>query len=90
MAEKVLEFRGIPLAQLIEYFLELGGTRLTSSFPISIKNDRWQVEVISENMLTITSTFQVNAVFIRFLAPNEEALADIIARYRKKTLRVGG
>ncbi|MBP1932728.1 hypothetical protein [Ammoniphilus resinae] len=90
MAEKVLEFRGIPLAQLVEYFLELGGTRLTSSLPISIQNDRWQVELTSEKMVSITSTFQVNAVFVRFLAPNEEALAEIIARYRKKTLRVGG
>jgi len=90
MAEKVLEFRGIPLAQLIEYFHELGGTGFTSSLPISIKSDRWQVEVICENMVSITSTFKVNAVFIRFAAPNEEALAEIIARYRKKTLRVGG
>jgi hypothetical protein len=90
MAEKTLEFRGIPLRQLIGYLLECGGKQRTDRFPLLFHGDQWQAEILREEDVQITSRFLVNAVFIRFRAHSPEALDRLIAAYRKKSLRVGG
>lgn len=90
MAEKTLEFRGIPLNHLITYLLECKGAQCSDQFPILVKGDHWQAELLREEVVQITSLFSVNAVFIRFNAGSEEALEQVIAMFRKKTLRIGG
>lgn len=94
--EKTLEFRGILLSHHLLYLTELGApielgsvssADLPQTWPL---NEDWQVEVIQEKEVTITSTFKVNAVFIRFLATTQERLDALIASYRKKTFRAGG
>ncbi|WP_019122298.1 hypothetical protein [Brevibacillus massiliensis] len=90
MHHKNLEIRGIPLSQLIIYLRELGGEQLTDPFPVLIKGDKWQAELLRQEEAAITSRFRVNAVFLVFKAPCEEVLDDVVARFRKKTIRVGG
>jgi hypothetical protein len=85
-----LEFRGINLAQLGTYFEELGGRLETDSFPYIYEGGSWRGEILSEDELSFTSVFKVNAVFIRFIAENEEILEQLIKKYRFKTTRVGG
>jgi hypothetical protein len=85
-----LEFRGINRAHLGMYFEELGGRRLTDFFPFVYEGDGWRGEVLSEEEISFTSTFKVNAVFVRFSAANDEQLNKLIKNYRYKTTRVGG
>lgn len=87
---KQLEFRGIKLSHLQEYFLELGGTQVTDRFPIHFEGENWQAAILSEQEVKITSTFIVNAVHIRFSAKQKEKLDDLIKQYRLKTTRIGG
>lgn len=90
MVSRDLEFRGINLAHLGTYFEELGGQSVTDSFPYIYEGRGWRGEVLSEDELSFTSVFKVNAVFIRFIAENEEILEQLIKNYRFKTTRVGG
>lgn len=90
MVETVLEFRGIRLEHLLDYFKELGGTRITAQFPIIIQGTNWESSILYEEEIKITSSFFVNAVHIRFKAETEEALNILLKDYRKKTTRVGG
>ncbi|WP_102348527.1 hypothetical protein [Bacillus sp. Marseille-P3661] len=90
MNEKKLEFRGIKLEHLIEYFIELGGKQISTTFPFVFETNTWKAEIIKEEEVTITSTFIVNAVHVLFKADNENELNKLIANYRKKTTRIGG
>lgn len=90
MAEKTLEFRGIPLNHLIGYVEELGASQSTDEFPIIFEGKGWQAVILREEEVPITSTFRVNAVHIRFQAEAESAVESLIARFRKKTFRAGG
>jgi len=90
MIEKTLEFRGITLSHLCMYFEELGGAKLNDEFPVCFKGANWNAEILSEEELTFTKIFKVNAVHIRFMAETEDALADLLKKYRYKTTRIGG
>lgn len=90
MAVKELEFRGIPLEHLGMYFQELDGEQITDSFPYIYEGDGWSAHILSEEEMTFTAVFKVNAVHIQFIADNEELLEEIIKRYRYKTFRAGG
>ncbi len=90
MAEQILEFRGIPLSLLIDFCKELNASQHGQEFPVLMTADDWQIELLREETVRITSTFHVNAVFIRFTAHSEECLGRLLASFRKKTLRVGG
>jgi hypothetical protein len=90
MANKVLEFRGINLSHLGMYFEDLGAEKVSDSSPYLFETLTWKAEILSEEIITITSSFHVNAVKIRFIADNEETLEQVIKNYRKKTTRVGG
>ncbi|SEM63338.1 hypothetical protein SAMN05192533_104149 [Mesobacillus persicus] len=90
MASRELEFRGINRNHLGMYFEELGGELLTDAFPFVYKGNGWTGEILSEDKLTFTKTFKVNAVHIRFTAETESGLEDLIKQYRYKTTRVGG
>jgi hypothetical protein len=88
-----LEIRGIPLAQLGEYLEDLGGRLVVTesdTFPYVYEGDGWKGGLLSEDEISFTSVFKVNAVFIRFSAETEEKLKTLIKRYRFKTTRVGG
>ncbi len=61
-----LEFRGINRKHLGMYFEELGGKQITKNFPYVYKTENWCGEIISEAELSITSTFKVNSVQVRF------------------------
>jgi hypothetical protein len=87
---KDLEFRGIHRNHLLLYFEELGGKLVTDSFPYIVKAEKWTGEILSEEELTITSTFKVNSVKIRFMAEEENILQELIKKYRYKTTRIGG
>ena len=39
-------------------------------------------EILSEEEITITSTFKVNRVYIRFTAKDDDALKEIIKKFR--------
>lgn len=90
IVEKTLEFRGIPLPHLMEYFTELQGESTSQDFPFVYKGFDWRATILREEEVRITSTFLVNAVFVRFEAESKEAIDRIIAKYRMKTFRIGG
>ncbi len=90
MVQTELEFRGIRLEHLLEYFKELGGTQITTQFPIIIQGEKWESSIMYEEDIKITSSFYVNAVHISFKAETEETLSTLLKDYRKKTTRVGG
>lgn len=90
MNEKTLEFRGIPLSHLLDYFMELGGTLESTQLPYLFKGPYWQSQILNEEQVRITSTFFVNAVHIHFQTETADQLEEIIAQYRKKTFRAGG
>jgi len=90
MAERVLEFRGINLEHLGMYFKELGAKQITDTLPYVYAGEKWRGEIVSEEKITFTSIFVVNAVKVRFHADSEEALSELIKNYRYKTTRIGG
>lgn len=90
MLVKELEFRGIRKEHLGMYFEELGAKKVTDSFPYTYSAENWSGQILSEEIITITSTFKVNAVFVRFCTESESALEELIKKYRYKTSRVGG
>nr|WP_263327389.1 hypothetical protein [Neobacillus sp. Marseille-Q6967] len=85
-----LEFRGINRNHLGMYFEELGGRTVTDSFPYIYQGEGWRGEIIQENLISITSTFKVNSVHIRFSAEDDFTLEELIKNYRIKTRRIGG
>jgi hypothetical protein len=90
MEEKVLEFRGIHIDHLKMYLEEIGGKRLSDSFPYQFQGDRWGASILKEQEISFTAAFKVNAVFIRFKAEDEKILEDVLKKYRLKTFRAGG
>ncbi|XJZ28148.1 hypothetical protein ACF5W4_04945 [Bacillota bacterium Lsc_1132] len=91
MTSKVLEFRGIPLHHLGMYFEELGAEKTAAnSLPHCYESSGWSAEILSEELITFTPNFKINAVKIRFDAENEETLQELIKNFRYKTTRVGG
>ncbi|MDP4085033.1 MAG: hypothetical protein Q8934_10530 [Bacillota bacterium] len=85
-----IEFRGIPLSCLGMYFEELGGIKITKSFPILYEGTDWRAEILYEDELMFTSIFKVNRVCIRFSAETSNTLDELIKNYRYKTTRIGG
>jgi len=87
---KQLEFRGIKREHLGVYFEELGAKRVTDRFPFVYAANDWTGEIVSEQEITFTSSFKVNAVTVRFHAKDQIELAELIKNYRYKTTRIGG
>lgn len=90
MPEQELEFRGINREHLGMYFEELGAQQMTDEFPYVYQSKNWVGEIVREEELSITSTFKVNSVHIRFQALDEKTLSELIKNYRVKTRRIGG
>ncbi|MFP7295749.1 hypothetical protein [Neobacillus niacini] len=90
MLQQELEFRGINRKHLGMYFEELGGKPITDEFPFIYKSKNWAAEILREEELSITSTFKVNTVHIRFSAKDDLTLKELIKNYRVKTRRIGG
>ena len=90
MVQQELEFRGINRVHLGMYFEELGGKLITNQFPYIYKSADWYGEIVGEEELSITSTFKVNSVHIRFYASDDLTLKELIKNYRVKTRRIGG
>lgn len=87
MVSKELEFRGIRREHLEEYFEELGAEKVTD---FTFKSENWSGQILSEEEITFTTVFKVNAVKIRFQASNTATLDNLIKNYRYKTTRIGG
>lgn len=90
MIEQTMELRGIPLSHLVSYLIECGGAAKSESLPIRVEGDQWRAVVLREEKVTITTRFQVNAVFIHFSATDEECFTQLMKRFRIKVMRVGG
>lgn len=90
MPQQELEFRGINREHLGMYFEELGGKPITDQFPYIYKSETWCGEIVKEEEISITSTFKVNTVHIRFCASDDITLKELIKNYRVKTRRIGG
>lgn len=90
MVIRDLEFRGINRDHLGMYFEELGAKPVTHSFPYTYEAEGWGGQIVSEEELTFTAIFKVNAVMVRFMAEDEDKLDLIIQKYRYKTTRIGG
>ncbi|WP_400164294.1 hypothetical protein ACAF76_015435 [Brevibacillus sp. TJ4] len=98
MVEQTLELRGISLTQLATYLRECAGQTDADAgsasekitLPLCVNSGEWQAEMLREEVVTITSRFHVNAVFIRFTAADEAILSRVLDRFRIKVLRVGG
>jgi hypothetical protein len=90
MQQQELEFRGINREHLGMYFEELGGKQITYQFPYVYKSEDWCGEIVNEEEISITSTFKVNTVHIRFYASDDITLKELIKNYRVKTRRIGG
>ena len=89
MPTRELEFRGINRHHLEMYFEELGGKRITDSFPIIFSTDNWNAYILSEEEMMFTKAFKVNVVHIRLSADNEERLEEVLKQYRYKTTESG-
>jgi len=72
------------------YLEELGGKKKSDTFPISYCGEDWRAEILGEEVIAFTTVFKVNAVYIRFMAENSDALEELLNQYRKKTFRAGG
>lgn len=90
MEIKDLEFRGINREQLGRYFIELGAKQATNSFPYVYLGGEWEGRILSEEIVTITSTFKVNAAKVRISAKDGATIEELLKRYRHKTTRIGG
>ncbi|RXT05676.1 hypothetical protein [Ammoniphilus sp. CFH 90114] len=90
MNQITLEFRGIPLKHLMAYLTEIGGEKVTSHLPYRYMGPYWTAEILKEQEVQITSTFRVGSVHICFKASSTEQLDQVIAAFRKKTMRAGG
>ncbi|WP_318507545.1 hypothetical protein [Bacillus sp. T3] len=92
MVSRELEFRGINRQHLEMYFEELGGKRNVSAeaFLAAFTGEGWEAQIVSEDDLTFTAVFKVNAVIVRFVADDDASLEELIKHYRYKTTRVGG
>lgn len=91
MVDRILEFRGINREHLGTYFEELGGRLISDgNFPFVYDGEGWRAEILSEDEISFTKTFIVNAVHIRIAADSLEELEQLIKKYRYKTTRVGG
>ncbi len=90
MAIKDLEFRGISREHLGMYFLELGAKQVTNSFPYIYAAEGWSGQILSEEVISFTAIFKVNAVMVRFIADDVDALTLLVKNYRYKTTRIGG
>lgn len=88
--QKELEFRGIPFQHIELYLQELGGKRITDSLPIIYKGESWSASIISEDEISFTSVFKVNAIKIVFQAENEGRFVEMLKKFRQKTFRAGG
>ena len=62
----------------------------SGSFPYIFVGVGWEGRILSEQEISFTSIFKVNAVMVRFTADDEVGLEDLIKKYRYKTTRVGG
>lgn len=85
-----LEFRGINREHLGMYFEELGAKKITDSFPYVYQAEGWSGQILTEEEISFTSVFKVNAVQIRFSAKDVYTLDELIKKYRYKTTRIGG
>jgi len=85
-----LEFRGINRKHLGMYFEELGGEKITDTFPFEFKAECWSGQIVKEEEISFTKSFKVNAVQVRFSAVDENTLEELIKNYRYKTTRIGG
>lgn len=90
MASETLEFRGINRQQLGMYLEDLGAVQATDTFPFLYKSTDWSAEILNENIISFTATFQVNSVLIQFVADDRKILQQLIEKYRLKTFRIGG
>ena len=90
MVKRDLEFRGINISHLGMYFEELGAKQVTTTFPLTYKAADWTGQILSEEEISFTAVFKVNAVKVRFITEDEEKLNEIITQYRYKTTRIGG
>ncbi|MFL6518442.1 MAG: hypothetical protein ACJ8GL_10220 [Bacillus sp. (in: firmicutes)] len=90
MVIRDLEFRGIRIEHLGMYFEELGAKAITNTFPYIYEAENWCGQILSEEEISFTSSFKVNAVQVRFCANEVYALEQLIKNYRYKTTRIGG
>jgi len=90
MAGKDLEFRGINKDHLGMYFQELGAKQVTDTFPYIYEAEGWSGQILSEEEISFTAIFKINAVKVRFMAEDEDTLVRVIKNYRYKTTRIGG
>jgi hypothetical protein len=90
MVTKDLEFRGINRKHLGMYFEELGARLVTDTFPYLYLAEGWSGAIVAEEEIVFTHVFKVNSVYIRFSAPSERELEELIKNYRYKTTRIGG
>lgn len=89
MESETLEFRGINISHLKQYFIELGGQPSKENDNRFI-GDGWYGEILSEGEVMFTPVFKVNTVIILFTAENKDDLKSHLKNYRYKTTRVGG
>lgn len=61
----------------------------SDSFPSIFVAAGWEGQILSEQEISFTSIFKVNAVMVRFTADDEVGLEELIKKYRYKTTRVG-
>ncbi|MEH7416415.1 hypothetical protein V7266_14100 [Neobacillus drentensis] len=90
MVEKDLEFRGININHLGMYFQELGANQVTDTLPFIFEAEEWSGQILSEEEISFTDIFKVNAVKVRFEAKDMDTLVRVIKNYRYKTTRIGG
>ncbi|PYZ94410.1 hypothetical protein CR194_02435 [Salipaludibacillus keqinensis] len=85
-----LEIRGISRDELFKYVQELGGERLSSnSDMILFQSDKWSCTLSSEETFYFMHS-DIPIVHVSFHSSNEDALRDILRKFRLKTFRAGG
>ncbi|WP_335495703.1 hypothetical protein [Neobacillus drentensis] len=72
------------------YFEELGAKQMTYTFPYIYEAETWSGQLVTEQELSFTASFKVNAVKVRFCADDHDVLDELIKSFRYKTTRIGG
>lgn len=83
--KKVLEKRGIPRKELVDYFISIGGQYIGEGIYIG---DKWQVKIGKESFCYMGS-MKIKSTELIFYV-EEEIIDEILYKFRLKFLSVGG
>jgi hypothetical protein len=83
--KKVLEKRGTPREELMDYFISIGGKHIEEGIYIG---DKWQVKIGKESFCHMGS-MKIKSIELIFYV-EEEIIDEMLYKFRLKFLSAGG